>query len=192
MRQSEKLDIILQRLYESRFDGKYYSIRQILADAGVLSSFDEVFALGEKLEEKGFIKFAGSFEGGSGTITTDGIMYCEEDSFTGEGNAIINKTYSIKIENSPGANIVNQSNNVTITPTVSDIAQILDDLISTISEDRTVSSVKIQEIQASIQEIRANLNSGQVPRGRLLNLIGLIGDISSIAGFGISLSALIK
>jgi len=82
MKQSEKLDLILSRLYDLRFDGKYYSLKDILNNYNIDTTLEEVFALGKKLEGDGHINFLGSHNDVFGSITTEGIEYVEDDSYS--------------------------------------------------------------------------------------------------------------
>jgi hypothetical protein len=52
MRQEEKLEVILKYLYERKHDGKHYNVYTILAENGIETNRDEVFALGKQLLEE--------------------------------------------------------------------------------------------------------------------------------------------
>lgn len=192
MKQTEKLDLILKKLYEFGFDGKYHSIVEILSDSGVQATRGEVYALIERLDSEGLVKMTSTKDTIYADITSYGVQYCEDDSFTHRGIALINNNYDIKIENSPGANIVNQSTNVSITNQINEIRNILEKLKQTIDEDMTVSESMKTDIKDCLLEIENNLKAGQVPKFGIRKFIELVGDISSIASFVISLIQLLN
>jgi hypothetical protein len=192
MKQTEKLDLILKKLYECKFDGKNHSIQEILKAAGIIVNRDEVYELGKYLDSRGLIEMTSTKESITAEITSDGVEYCEEDSFSLSGHSIVTNNYNIKIANSPGANIVNLSSNVTITNQITEISNILEKFKKTIDEDVTVSEGTKNDIKECLLEIDNNLKAGQVPKFGIRKLIELAGDISSIASFVISLIQLIN
>src|SRR5258706_6765887 len=103
MKQVEKLDLILKGLYPHRFDGKSYAIEGILAETGIEINQQEALSLGRRLSNGGYIKFLPTQQGAYAYLTSEGVEYSENDSFTFEGQAIITNTYNIAIINSPGA-----------------------------------------------------------------------------------------
>jgi len=97
IKQSEKLDIILKELYAYKYDSKYYSLKDILNQYNISVSFDEIFALGKRLEQEGYIKFLGGHDDVMGSITAEGVTYVEDDSYTFSGKSIITNNYNISI-----------------------------------------------------------------------------------------------
>ena len=192
MKQTEKFDLILKKLYEFGFDGKYHSIVEILSDSSVQVTKGEVYALIERLDSEGLVKMISTKDSIDAIITSYGVQYCEDDSFTHRGIALINNNYDIKIENSPGANIVNRSTNVNITNQINEVRNILGKIRQAIDEDIAVSDNTKAEIIECILEIDNNLKAGQVPKFGIRNLIELAGDISSIAGLVITLIQLLN
>lgn len=187
MKHTEKLDIILKKLYEFRFDGKDYSIQEILSSVGITATREEVYSLTNRLDSEGLVDMTATKDSITAEISSRGIEYCEGDSFTYSGRAIINNNYDIKIENSPGANIINQSNNVTIHTEIQNIKNVLDKIKETLEKDTTVASIKKAKIKDSIDEIENNLKAGKIPKFGIESLVGLAGDISSIGSLILSL-----
>ncbi len=115
MKQSEKLDLILRFLYDRKFDGYHYNLSGILEENGINSNLDEAFALGKRLERDGLIEGFGTEEGGmSVCLTTDGIDYIENDSYSNKGHSIITNHYNYSISDSNNTNIVHDSSNISI------------------------------------------------------------------------------
>lgn len=70
--------VVLKELYKHKYDGRNYSIYDILADkCDQIISVDEVHDIGKKLEQQGYIRFAMYKEGGDGAINSDGIEFVE-------------------------------------------------------------------------------------------------------------------
>ncbi len=191
MKQTEKLDVILKRLYEFKFDGNRYDIKEIFAKLGCDVTRDEGFALAKRLDNEGLIKMIATKEAVFGSITSYGAEYCEVDSYTYAGSAVITNNYEIRIENSPGANIINQSKNVTINTQVNDIAGILTKILTIIDKDDSVDLDKKVVINECAKEIQNNLEAGLVPKFGLKNLLGLVGDISSVSSLALALGQMI-
>jgi len=190
MKQTEKLDLILKHLYEFKFDGKYYSINAILENAGCRVSFDEALALAKRLSNAGYINIMQVKYNVSATITSEGAEYCEKDSYTYGGSAVIYNRYEMRIENSPGANLINQSSNITIDSRVNAIDDVLKKILSALDEDESIETLKKEDIKELIVEIRNNLNTGKVPKFGIQSLIALIGDISSMSGLVLTLKSM--
>lgn len=191
MKQTEKLDIILKELYKFKFDGKYYAINEILSKADCDVTRDEGFALAKRLDNEGLIKMLATKDDVFGSITSYGAEYCEIDSHTYAGSAVITNNYEIKIENSPGASIVSQSKNVTINTQVNDIAGILTKILTIIDKDDSIDLDKREIINECAMEIQNNLNVGKVPNFGLKTFLGLVGDISSVSSLALTLGQMI-
>jgi hypothetical protein len=75
----QKSDFILEKLYELNND-LYYSLSILLEGNGlILKNTSEIFELGKRLEENGFINSIGGMGSDiSGKITVEGSMYVEE------------------------------------------------------------------------------------------------------------------
>jgi hypothetical protein len=191
MKQTEKLDLILKSLYNFKFDGRYYSIPQILSEIGIDINQFELLSLCKRLESDGLIKLIAGLNDIKGTITTYGVQYCEGDSYTYEGSAIINNNYHISIENSPGANIINQSQNVNINTQINNISELIDKILKTIEKDDSIDLSKKKDINECAAEVKNNLKTGQIPKFGIRNLISLIGDISSVSSLILTLSQMV-
>ncbi len=87
------------------------------------------------------------------------------------------------------SNIVSESQNVNI-KNGEQIQKILDEIKEQIQKDNTVSQAKISEILECVKEIEQGIKNGTQPKFALKSLFGIIGDISSVAGLGLSLRQL--
>ena len=120
MKQSEKMDLILKRLYELRADGLYYSVKDILLYQGIEAGFDEIFRLTKKLEQEGYIRIMAQHQDVNGLITSEGIDRVEQETFSPPEALTVNNYYSVS--HSPNANLVAHSHNVSISQEI-DTAQ---------------------------------------------------------------------
>ncbi len=184
MKQSEKLDLILRELYKYKNDGKYYSIGWIFQSLNIpLDSALELNKIAHRLQDDGFIKTMFTHNDCSAELTSCGIEYCEENSYTYSGHSIITNNYSISIINSPNSNIVNQSSNVTITQNISQANEAIEKIRETIGTDSTIDKLKATDILECLTEIQNCLKNNQKPKFAIKSLIDITGGISSIASW---------
>ena len=184
MKQSEKLDLILRELYKYKNDGKYYSIGWICQTLNIpLDSSLELNKIGHRLKDDGFINTLFSHNDCSAELTSYGIEYCEENSYTYSGHSIITNNYSISIVNSPNSNIVNESSNVTIIQNISEASQAVEKIRETIALDNNIDKDKAAEILECLNEIQDNLKKNQKPKFAIKSLIDIAGGISSISSW---------
>lgn len=130
MKQTEILDLLLKGLYEKGKD-RFYSLSLIINEYSIpVETHEELFRLAKRLENDGFItKPIHTRCDVSSRLSSLGIDYCEGDSYTNKGSAIINNTYTINIDNSPSAIIVAQSQEVQLDTKKEDIKQDLIELL---------------------------------------------------------------
>jgi hypothetical protein len=188
MKQSEKLDLILRELYKHKNDGKYYSIGWIYQSLNIsIDSVLEINRIGHRLEDDGFINASFTHNDCNAELTSHGIEYCEENSYTYSGHSVITNNYSISVVNSPNVNVVNQSSNVTITQNIGEVNQTLEKIREVISKDNTIGKTKATEILECLNEIQECLKNNQKPKFAIKSLIDIAGGISSIASLIITL-----
>lgn len=82
MKHVEKLDLVLRELYKYRFNGKKYSIKEIINNIGLDAMPREPIIIGKRLEEEGLIEFTPTKESAYAKINSFGIEYCESTSHT--------------------------------------------------------------------------------------------------------------
>lgn len=114
MKQSEKLDLILRGLYQHMNDGLYWPISEVLKPLGIQLNFEELWRLAHRLHDDGYIE--SPISDGQDVIckiTSYGIEYCEESSYTYTGQSIITNAYNITVEDSQNVSVVGTSENVT-------------------------------------------------------------------------------
>lgn len=182
MKQSEKLDLILRELYKYKNDNRFYSIEDIFHTLNTpLDSLYETINLGERLKDAGFINAVFTNEGCVAKLTSYGIEYCEENSYTFTGHSVITNNYSIF--NSPNANIVSQSSSVTITQNVSNINESIEKIRETVMTDTTIDRNKATEILDCLNEIQEAIKNNQKPKFAIKSLLDIAGGISSIASW---------
>ena len=150
MKQSEMLDVILRYLYERRNSRVEYSIASILEESNIAVDYNEMARLANQLRVDGFIELnVLSQKLKKAKITSKGITYCEEGSYSnkGKGQTVVNNFHII---DSPQANIVVGSSQVTINQEQHDKAEnIIKEIRQTISHDQTVDLFLKKEILPS-------------------------------------------
>ncbi|MBJ6118989.1 hypothetical protein JAO76_12345 [Pontibacter sp. BT310] len=184
MKQFEKLDLILRELYKYKNDGKYYSIEHICYSLNIpLDSSLEINKIAHRLKDDGFINAMFRLNDCMAELTSYGIEYCEEDSYSYSGHSIITNNYSISIVNSPNANIVNQSNNVTITQNIGEVTQAIEKIRETIATDYTIEKERAAEILECLNEIQESVKENKRPKFAIKSLFDMTSGISSIASW---------
>lgn len=184
MKQSEKLDLILKALYNWKNDGKYYSISWICETHKIpIDSVLELNKLGHRLKDDGYINTMFTHNDCKAELTTYGIEYCEEDSYSYSGHSIINNNYSISIVNSPNSNIVSQSSNVTITQNFSQASEAVEKIREAVATDNSIDKEQASEILDCLNEIQNNLQNNKKPKFAIKSLIDIAGGISSISSW---------
>jgi hypothetical protein len=193
MKQVEKLDIILKELYKYRFDGKFYDIGTLLEDLKIdVEPHTELRMLGKRLEEDGFIKTIWQRYGPSACLTSYGIEYCEENSYTYTGQSVITNNYNMTITNSPNANIVSNSSNVNIQITnYREIKNKIETLKDTVNKNNEIESAKKTEILECIDEIETTIDAGKKPKFSFASLTHIAGSLSEVGLLVVELGRLI-
>lgn len=187
MKQKEKLDAILKILYE---DSRYQQ-RNILSDYQKLdSNYDELVVLTERLKKEGLVERLVTKDSIEIKLTSQGVEYCEEDSFTVQGRSVIQNSY-ITLNNSPGSNIIGQSPGSSIVQKASQANNILDQITTTTQEDDAIDSECKKEIIECVEEIKDAINSGRKSKSAVRGLLSLISEFASLSSLGISLKQLL-
>ncbi len=188
MKQSEKLDLILKELYKFKNDGGYHSIGQICNTLGIpLDSTLEMGNLASRLKTDGLINAVITIGDSLAELTSHGIEYCEENSYSYSGHSIITNNYNISVVNSPNSNIVSQSSNVSITQNISEVNQTIEKIRETIATDSTIELSKTNEILECLNEIQECIKNNQKPKYAIKSLLDIAGGISSIASLVMTL-----
>ena len=182
MKQSEKLDLILRELYKYKNESRFYSFKEIFETINIsFDSVNELVRLGERLEANGFINAIITNGDCSGKLTSYGIEYCEEDSYSYSGHSVVTNNYSIF--NSPNANIVSQSSIVTINQNVSNVNESIEKIREAVMADATIDRDKAGEILDCLNEIQEAIKNNQKPKFAIKSLLDIAGGISSIASW---------
>lgn len=136
MKQVEILDLLLKGLYEEGKD-VYCSFGMIIKKFDIqIQTNIELRRLAKRLVDDGLIgKPIFMRDDISARLTSYGIDYCEGDSYTYNGSAIIHNNYNIRIENSSDTTIVNQSDNVKLELSNSDFKNELSGIIEQIENE---------------------------------------------------------
>lgn len=96
MKQSEKLDLVLRELYKTKNDRIPYSISRIFHNLNIpLDSTSEPLTIAEHLEQDGFIKAFTMLVDCDALLTSRGILFCQENSYSSPGHSILTNNYSV-------------------------------------------------------------------------------------------------
>jgi len=183
------LDVILRYLYERRNNRVEYSIAAILEESGIQVDYNEMARLANQLRVDGLIDLnVLSSKLKKAKITSKGITYCEEGSYSVKGKTVINNYH---IVDSPQANIVVGSSQVTINQEQHEKAHaIIKEIQEKISHDQAVDLLMKREILECLTEIEAGIENKKAPKFAIKSLLGMASDISSISSLALNLAQL--
>ena len=184
MKQSEKLDLILRELYKHKHESKYYYISVICKTLSIpYASINELYQLTDRLHDDGYVIKNNTLEYCSAKITSSGIEYCEENSYSYFGHPINTNKYNISIVNSPNSNIVTQSSDVTITQNISQANHAIEKIREAIATDQTIDDSNAKDIIECLNEIQKSLENNQKPKFAIKSLLGIASNIASISSW---------
>lgn len=184
MKQSEKLDLILNELYRYKNNGSYYSIDEICKERKIpIDSIFELNRLAHRLKDDGLIEAIFSHNDCNAELTSYGIDYCEQDSYTYTGQSVITNNYNISISNSPNSNIVNSSSHVNIEQQSEGVLRAIENIRSELEKNEYRQASFTNDIIECLIEIENGIRSNQKPKFAIKSLIELGSDISSIAAW---------
>lgn len=194
MKHTEKLDAILRELYDRGLDKKDQMLNQICEGKNIpLKSRDELYAIADRLEKDGYVVCQRISAGIYATLTSHGIEYCEEDSYAYKGHAIVTNLYNLNITNSPYANIVSSSSNVSISiKTKSEIKNKIKELKDRISNSNDIISDKKTDILDCIKEVEDSIDSDRKPKFAVKYLIEQASNIAGVGSLLLELGKLIS
>ena len=157
MKQTEILDLLLKGLYEEGKD-KFCSLGMIVNKYNIpINTIDELRRLAKRLESDGLVKNP-IYTRSDITVylSSYGIDYCEGDSYTYRGKAIITNHYNINIENSSDTMIVAQSENIQLNTTKAKLESELNSILEYINNSEIEVNIKytlLNRIKTIIQEL---------------------------------------
>ncbi len=184
MKQSEKLDLILQYLYDRKDDGMNYGIKEIMSDIGIYSNDIEANRLAYRLKDQGLIHPTFTIGYTEMHISTYGIDYCEETSFTVPGTSLI----SLHMGDINNSNFLFNSGSISRSP-ITQTTKHTDDEISLLiarikAALREVEDQKArEELSEGLQEVESKIQKKEkVPLLMWDAIVKRAVDFAQIAG----------
>ena len=184
MKQVEKLDRILKGMYNRRTLKEDVYLDTICElDSIPLVSVDELHKLADRLEGDNYIECTRIQAGIYAQLTSYGVEYCEEDSYSFKGHSIItNNNNYFTISDSPFANIVSDSNNVKILANnYGELKSKFTELKEKIIGDATISESQKAEILECIEEVQDSVDAGKKPKFSFRQLTEQASNISGVS-----------
>ncbi|WP_426059316.1 hypothetical protein [Hymenobacter sp. B1770] len=193
MKQSEKLDLILQTLYELRVTGQPQFLKTICENSGVpLVSRDELYILAKRLENDNLVECHYIGAGVMAILNSYGIEYCEEDSYSYKGTPLIMNTYNLTISNSPQANIVSASTGVSVQNNFQgELKHKINEFRKLVAEDVNVDETQKQEINECLEEVESALNAGRKPKFSFKQLSELASNVAGVSSLLLQIGQMI-
>jgi hypothetical protein len=178
MKHKEKLDKVLYLIYPHRYSGSQYLISEIMSEGGITYDDNEPRVIAKRLQEDGLIKAIFTFDGAYVNLTSRGIEYCEEESYSYPEKAVINL---FSINNSPNTSIVVGNENVVNYNNKEEVQKIIEDLKLQISNNTELTETIVAEIGECLDEIDAKVeNKTKIPRILLKGLLSTTADLTTV------------
>lgn len=193
MRHTEKLDQIPRTLYNLRAEKRDIDLQEICTSQNIpLASRDELYLMAERLQHDGYIKCNRVSTGVYATLTSRGIEYCENNSYSYQGSSLISNNYNFNITNSPNANIVSASTSTNIQITShGEIKNKISELKKRISTNNDITDNQKRDILECIEEVENTVESGRKPRFALKQLIEQASNFAGVGSLMLDLRQLI-
>ena len=152
-------------------------------DSIPLVSVDELHKLADRLEGDNYIECTWIQAGIYAQLTSYGVEYCEEDSYSFKGHSIVtNNNNYFTISESPFANIVSASNNVKIQANnYGELKSKFTELKEKIISDATISESQKTEILECIEEVQDSVDAGKKPKFSFRQLTKQASNISGVS-----------
>lgn len=189
MKQKEKLDLILKRLYQNRHTkNSYLSIYAILQELCIYESDEEARTLATRLKDDHMVDAISTRGGVELKITSYGIDYCEEDSYSHAGIPAVALNYTIH------GNAVFGDNNSNISQRIS-YGQESQELLRKIAEgiDSSAELSESQKTQAleCVGDIEEKLQAQKkVSAYQWSNLLNCTANIAQVTSFALQLAGM--
>ena len=177
MKEAEILDIILRGLYEFRSTGSYVAPSYFIPEL----TFEDEKRMGRWFEDSGYAKMLLTQDGCRLKITSEGIMYCEDDSSSHPGTSITALTYIVN-NNSPGSTIQVGIHGQVLYPNISDIQRQIDEIRTQLGTLTGISTNMVSEIGECLDEIAAKVEDRKPVPEFFWKWLGRVADGTSIAG----------
>ncbi len=177
MKETKKLDIILRGLYEYRGSDSNIAPHYFLND---LTLQDEI-RLARWLLDEGLVKGTITQDGARLKITSDGVIYCEDDSVSHPGSPVIAITY-VQNFDSPGSTIQVGVIGQLMYPNILDIQQQINGLRSQLAAESDFTQTMVSEIGECLDEIASKVEDRKPVPEFYWKWLGRIADGTSLVG----------
>jgi hypothetical protein len=193
MKQSEKLDIILRGLYERRDGRQWDDAQEILKEKGIEVSDMELDRLKERLTSDRLVEDLGAVGHALLKITSRGVEYCEEDSYSYRGRSLLSIDQSVNISGSEHINVIANSTNSSIqTGDTEALSKALASLQTEIEGNQELSSQQREDMMESLVEAKDHYSKGMKPKGAIKHILEVGKSIAAIASLATTILGLLN
>lgn len=190
MNHKEKLDKVLYLLYPIRYSGSQPMITQVLIDGNIDFEADEPRIIAERLDQDGLIKASFTNDGAFVKLTSRGIEYCEQESYSTPNTPVINL---FNISNSTNTSIQIGDKNKVIYNYTEQINEKIEELRNQINNNTELTEVMVREIGECLDELDDKINSKKkIPKLLITGLLSTTADIGTIYPYVKSLVEFLK
>jgi hypothetical protein len=192
MKQSQKLDIILRKLHEYRHERRTIMLIPLLQELNIYEGEEEANRLAKRLNDEGYAKITRIAAGTLLEISTYGIDYCEEDSFSKPGISLLSNSYHISGSNN--TSIIIDSSHVNVQQLNNhkqEAYDLINDITKGLNEVSEISPTQKQDISENLQDIKEKIDQNKLPkRYQLDTLIKALGGLEKLTDYGVKLAQL--
>lgn len=184
MKESEKRDLILKQLYEKKHDN-FSMLKGIMEYLHIYESEEELNRIANRLDKDNYADIKRISHGVMIKISSLGIDYCEQDSYSHPGHPVINLNFSGVFNAANmimGANNSNNHQSVTITSEAESLIKKIQESIQQSTEIDEESKGALMECIGDIDDkVKDNKKISKYQWSALLNNTAGLTQVSSFA-----------
>lgn len=190
MKQSEKLDLVLKWLYARRHERHNTLLKRIMEELNIYESREDEDRIATRLHSDGLARAERMAAGTLLTITSEGVEYCEESSYSKPGFSLT--TFNIGTVHS--SNFLNNTGSIsgsTINQSLKQdnaVGEIISKIKQALPTEASLSSTEKEEILNRLDEIEEKLSAQkQVRKHNITDLLSVAANSAQVMGFVIQL-----
>jgi len=153
-------------------------ITQVLVDGNIEFEMEEPRILAKRLNQDGLIKASFTKDGAFVKLTSRGIEYCEQESYSTPNTPVINL---FSISNSTNTSIQIGNYNSVLYNDKEQIDEKIEELRNQIEENTDLTEAMVREIGECLDELDEKIsNNKSIPKLLLTGLLSTTADIGTI------------
>ena len=191
MTEKEKLNAVLQKLYELRDDGNYHDLAEIMVSAGFHFGLEEERRIAENLRNRNLIRSFPNKESVPCRITSEGIEYVENSPVAPSSS---NSFGAISIFGSTNVNVILASSHVITNQNYQNEAlKLINQFKEELKRESTLSQEELDELKECIEEIENKIQQQKkVPKFVFDTLLSRTANWAALGSLAIEIGKVLE